>query len=107
MPRQVAIPTEVLAVVPAAALAATTHNNPGAQVPALQFPPPPAAEVPIDLIELSDSQSGINNAGVAGEEEEVQGGGGGGANPRVNAESIGERVMGKRRANFAHFGDVL
>ena len=92
---------------PAAAPATAAHNNPGAQVPAIQFPPPPAAEIPIDLIELSDSQSGINNAGVAGEEEEVQGGGGGGANLGVNAESIAERVMGRRRANFAHFGDVL
>ena len=24
-----------------------------------------------------------------------------------NAVSIAERVMGRRRANFAHFGDVL
>ena len=87
--------------------AAAAHNNPGAQVRALLFPPSPAAEVPIDAIELSDSQSGINNAGVAGEEEEVQGEGGGGANPGVNARSIGERVMVRRRANFAHFGDVL
>ena len=103
MPGQAAIPTEV----PAGAPIAAAHNNPGAEVSALQFPPPPAAKVPIDAIELSDNQSGINNAGVGGEEEEVQLGGGGGANPGVNAGSIAERVMARRRANFAHFGDVL
>ena len=64
-------PAAVPATEPAAMPAAAAHNNPGAQIPALQFPPPPAAEVPIAVIELSDSQSGINNAGVAGEEEEV------------------------------------
>ena len=85
---------------------AAAHDDPGAQIPVLQFPPPPAAEVPIPVIELSDSQSGINNAGVAGEEEEVQGGGEVGGQG-VNAGSIAERVMGRRRANFAHFGDVL
>ena len=58
------------------------------------------------MIELSDSQSGINNVGVAGEEEKVQGGGEGVAEG-VNAGSIAERVMGRRRANFAHFRDVL
>ena len=76
VPGQAAVPAEV----PATAPAAPAHHNPGAQVPALQFPPPAAAEVPVDAIELSDSQSGINNARVGGEEEEVQGGG---ANPGV------------------------
>ena len=67
---------------------------------------PQAAEVPIIAIELSDSQSGINNTrgGDAGEEE-VQGGG---ANPRVGEPgSIADRVMAKRRANFAQYGDIL
>ena len=58
------------------------------------------------MIELSDSQSGINTVGVASEEEEIQGGGEGG-DQGVNARSIAERVMGRRRANFAHFEDVL
>ena len=111
VPRQAAILTEVLATVPAAMPAATpaagaAHNNPRAQIPAFQFPPPPAVEVPIAVIELSDSQSGINNVGVAGEEEEVQGGGEEGGQG-VNDGSIVERVMGRRRANFAHFGDVF
>ena len=52
VPREAAIPMKA----PVAMLAAA-HNNPGAQVPTLQFPPPRAAEVPIDLIELSDRRS--------------------------------------------------
>ena len=67
---------------------------------------PQAAEVPNITIELSDSQSGINNAGDgdAGEEE-VQGGG---ANPKVGEPgSIADRVMARRRANFAEYGDIM
>ena len=67
---------------------------------------PQAAEVPNITIELSDSQSGINNAGGgdAGEEE-VQGGG---ANPEVGEPgSIADRVMARRRANFAEYGDIM
>ena len=67
---------------------------------------PQAAEVPIIAIELSDNQSGINNArgGDAGEEE-VQGGS---ANPGEGEPgSIADRVMTRRRANFAQYGDIL
>ena len=67
---------------------------------------PQAAEVPNVTIELSDSQSGINNAGGgdAGEEE-VQGGG---ANPEVGERgSVADRVMARRRANFAEYGDLM
>ena len=107
MPGQAGVSAAAPAPVPAAMPAtAAAHNNPGAQIPALQFPPPPAAEVPIAVIELSHSQSGINNVSVAGEEEEVQGGGEEGGQG-VNVGSIADRVMGRRRANFAHFGDVL
>ena len=58
------------------------------------------------MIELSDSQSGINNArGGDGGEEEVQGGG---ANPGVGEPgNIADRVMARRRANFAQYGDIL
>ena len=67
---------------------------------------PQAAEVPIIAIELSDSQPGINNArGGDARGEEVQGGG---ANPGVGEpRSIADRVMARRRANFAQFGDIL
>ena len=67
---------------------------------------PQAAEVPVIAIELSDSQSGINNAGSGDVgEEEVQGGG---ANPRVGEPgSIAERVIARRRANFAQYGNIL
>ena len=67
---------------------------------------PQAAEVPNATIVLSDSESGINNArgGDAGEEE-VQGGG---ANPGVGERgSVADRVMARRRANFAEYGDLM
>ena len=66
------MPTPAVPTAPAPVAA----NNP-AHVPFL----PQADEVPIDAIELSDSQSGINNAGGgdAGEEEVQRGG----ANPEM------------------------
>ena len=103
-----AIPPNMPAVVPPMPAPAA----PAAPVPAaannLQHDDfqPQAVEVPIIAIELSDNQFGINNArgGDAGEEE-VQGGG---ANPRVGEPgSIAERVMARRRANFAQYGDIL
>ena len=67
---------------------------------------PQAAEVPNNTIELSDSQSGINNAGGGdAREAEVQGGG---ANRGVGEpRSIADRVMARRRANFAEYGDIM
>ena len=46
--------------------------------------------------------------GGADEEEEVQGGGdeGGDAESGVEEQSIADRVMARRRVNFAEFGDV-
>ena len=107
VPATVVLPVmpAVLPALPApavpAALAPAAANNPAH----LHFQPQ-AAEVPIDAIELSDIQSGINKAGGGdGGEEEVQGGG---ANPRVGElGSIAERVMARRRANFAQYGDIL
>ena len=57
-------------------------------------------------MERSDSQSEINNAGGGnGGEEEVQGGG---ANPGVGEPgSVADRVMARRRANFAEYGDLM
>ena len=46
--------------------------------------------------------------GGADEEEEVQGGGDEGRDAEVGVEdqSIADRVMARRRVNFAEFGDV-
>ena len=64
----------VLQPIPAPAEAAVPEPAAAIDYPHDNFQPQ-AAEVPNATIVLSDSQSGINNAGVAGEEEEVQGGG--------------------------------
>ena len=46
--------------------------------------------------------------GGGDEEKEVQGGGGegGDAEAGVEKQSIADRVMARRRVNFAEFGDV-
>ena len=94
-------PAQLPAAAPVPAAAA---NNPPANQHHVQFQLP-AAAAPIDVIALSDSQSGVNNAGgAAGEEPEVQGGG---VSPEVKGRSKAERVMMRRRANFAQYGDVL
>ena len=75
-------------------------------VPAAHEPAVPAAYEPVqphqpEIIELSES--GVNDIGGADEEEEVQGGG---EDAGVEDQSIADRVMARRRVNFAEFGDV-
>ena len=72
---------------------------PAAHVPAVQPHQP-------EVIELSES--GVNDMGGEDEEEEVQGRGveGGGVEAGVEEQSIADRVMARRRVNFAEFGDV-
>ena len=59
-----------------------------------------------EVIELSES--GVNDMVGGDEEDEVQGGGGegGDAQAGVEEQSIADRVMARRRVNFAEFGDV-
>ena len=72
---------------------------PGAAIPVAAVHAPHAI-APIDVIELSDSLSGVNNGIDDG--EEVQGG-----NNAGGGEGIADRVMARRRVHCAEFGDLL
>ena len=93
-----------------AAAARTPAHVPA--VPTTYVPAVPAAHVPAvqpyqpEVIELSES--GVNDIGGADEEDEVQGGGYEGvhADAGIEDRSIADRVMARRRVNFAEFGDV-
>ena len=94
----------VLQPIPAPAEPAVPKPAAAIDYPHANFQPR-AAEVPNATIVLSDSKSGINNAGGDAGQEEVQGGG---ANPRVGEPgSVADRVMARRRANFAEYGDLM